>query len=131
MASWDSTPDPYSYRRLSDSLGHRSYEVALDGRVLGVIVGCTISTDTKMGRLRRPGKGRPGFRAVTPARHSFSGTPLGYIGTYIERDRRRDAADDLLDLLEGERWGEPVEELYDEEFIARAVAHYAPEGSDG
>lgn len=122
MASWDSTPDPYTYRRAQRlGLGGRpAYIVSLGDRVLGVIVPKTINTDRKAGRLRIPGRGRDGFSAVVPRRHSFTGDLIGdppLLGKNIERDRRRDAADDLV--REAER-----DEAMTPEFIARSVAFY-------
>lgn len=125
MASWDSTPDPYTYRRARRlGLGGRPvYVVSLDGREIGVIVPRTINTDRKVGRLRIQGRGRDGFAAVVPRRHSFTGDLLGstrMLGKGIERDRRRDAADDLVQRAERDEAMTP-------EFIARSVAFYDQE----
>lgn len=121
MGMWDSAPDPYKYEKLPGSVpwaGDRHpYLVTLDGEEIGVIVPVTINTDRKAGRLRIPGKGAPGFAAVVPARHSFSGTLLGHVGKHLDRDRRRDAANDLVSVR-------ARDEAFTGEFLARSIAHY-------
>lgn len=39
------------------------YDVVFRGQVIGTVSQTTICTDRKAGRLRIPGKGRPGFRS--------------------------------------------------------------------
>jgi hypothetical protein len=100
--------------------------VSRDGEVLGVIVPVRINTDRKIAgtRLRVPGRGRNGFAAVIPNRHSFTGARLGGFGTGIEWDRRRDAAKDLEHQIQ--RGGD-----YNPEFIREAVDYYSADQQVG
>ena len=52
----------FKYRRVEPDSYYPLYEVEANGEVIGRIERVTQSTDTKIGRLRRPGKGRPGWR---------------------------------------------------------------------
>lgn len=123
MAAWDFGPDPYTYERVAADLpwtGKRPvYVVRRGDRLLGVIVPVRINTDTRIAgtRLRRAGLGRDGFAAVVPNVHSFTGAKLGGFGTFIERDRRRDAAEDLEDRYRSDP-------DFDDAFVAASVAHY-------
>lgn len=122
-------PDPYTYTLIGSTPSVygdvRSYRVDRDGKPLGVIRSTRISTDTKMGRLRRPGKGRSGFEAVIPLRHSRSGELLHPIGTLAalgswtpgNAARRRDAAEELEQTAVRDDAMTPA-------FIDMAIAHY-------
>lgn len=99
MAWYDSpAQDPYTYTLIDDG-PPRLYKVERDGRPLGVISAARFSTDTRIAgtRQRRIGKGRAGFAAGIPNRHSFTGTHLGGINWSEPGGdvRRRDAAREL------------------------------------
>lgn len=122
MARWFEDPDPYTYERIGTHYtGRPVYAVYRDGRLLGVIEPWEINTDTRIAgtRLRRAGRGRAGFVAVVPNRHSFSGNLLPGFGRSIEQDRRRDAAYEL------ERCAER-DEAFTESFRVASVAKYTP-----
>lgn len=123
MAWWDG-PDPYTYEKLpADIPGQgrrRAYLVRRGGFPLGVIAPRTDHWNRKAGRLIVASGSRPAFAAVVPARHSFTGELLGnglMIGYDIERDRRRDAADDLV------RHAKHGAD-YTAEFIVHAVGYF-------
>lgn len=123
MAWWDG-PDPYTYERLPGDVVNqgrrRAYIVRRDGELLGVVVPVTDNWHRKAGRLIVASGSRPAFAAAIPWRHSFTGELLGGgwpPGKGIEKDRRRDAADDLVRYAE-------YDDAYTPEFVARVIAYY-------
>lgn len=97
-----------TYERRGDYLSQPLYGVLLHGRLLGEVYRITQSTDTRLAgtRLRRVGRGRPGWRARAPvgvggATHTDRELVRGIRdyrleGTGHTYDRREDAARALI-----------------------------------